>query len=328
MVENEAEKSSFYVFVTGICMGAADVIPGVSGGTIAFIMGIYEKLLAAVKSINLEFLRKIASFQLRDALDHVPWKFLFVLAAGIGTAIITLAKGLEYLLSNHETLLMAFFFGLILSSVIVLAKSVAWSTRTIVAIVIGSAFAFWLVGLVPTDPGHSTPILFGSGILTISATILPGISGSFILLILGQYTHCVATLNRMIDCAKGGDISGFLSEFTTTVLPLALGAIVGLMVFCRILGWLLDRYASVTIAVLTGFMVGSLRRIWPFKTYDGYIEDRHGEMVPTIWKNILPEAFDSTAIMAIALCATGFLLICVIDHLHDRRNPVLRLFWR
>ena len=318
-------KSSLYILLTGLGMGAADVVPGVSGGTVAFITGIYDQLLEAVKSVNLEFAKKLLRLQFKSAFLQIPWKFLLPLVGGIAIAILSLAKVLEFLLEEHKVHLMAFFFGLILASIVALAARMKWAGKEMLALVIGSVFAFWMVGLVPANPGHSAPILFGSGVLAISAMILPGLSGSFILLILGQYKHCVATLNQIIDALRAGDISTVLSHFFATVLPIGMGMVIGLMMFVRLLSWLLKSYRSVTVAVLIGCMIGSLRRIWPYREGLQFQEDRHGNLIAIEERLILPDTFDSSVLLAIGLLIAGFLFICLVDHIQDRKNPIAKL---
>ena len=327
-----SQKSWLYVFLTGLCMGAADVVPGVSGGTMAFLMGIYDQLLSAVKSVDASFAKKLMRFDVRGALSQIPWWFVIPLGGGIGLSVLTLSRVLERILKSpnhhHQEYLMSFFFGLIVASIVALAARVTWSAKSIVALTIGTVFAFWLVGLVPASPGHSPLILFGSGVLAITAMILPGISGAFILLVVGQYEHCVATLNRMIDHLKAGEFSSCAHEFTTTVLPIGAGAVVGLMIFSRILSWLLSKFHEITVATLIGFMVGSLRRIWPYKEILKTKTDHHGEEVPIEWQNVWPTSFDSAIWLAVGCCILGFVVVSLVDHLQDKRNPVIRLILR
>ena len=309
-------------------MGAADVVPGVSGGTMAFIMGIYEQLLAAVKSVDVAFMRKLLRFDIRGAMSQIPWSFLIPLLLGIGVSVGALSKVVSYLLHEHQELLFAFFFGLVIASIVALAARLQWTIAGVLGMIAGTIFAYWLVGLVPSDPGHSPLVLFGSGMLAICAMILPGISGSFILLILGQYQHCVGTLSEMISALKDLDFGSFFSALFNTVLPVGLGAVLGLAVFSRFLSWLLARYHTLTVATLIGFMIGSLRRIWPYKEVLEVMVNRHGEEVPIEWQNRMPAVMDQQVMLAIGLCVAGFILISVIDHVQDRKNPFVRIFFR
>jgi putative membrane protein len=328
MSEKVEKKNPLYVLFTGLCMGAADIVPGVSGGTMAFIMGIYDQLLDAIKSVDTEFGRLLLRFHWKQAFTKIPWKFVLPLGFGIGTSLVSLSKVLVYCLINHEQHLMAFFFGLIAASIVAMAARQEWSAACIGGAIAGTVFAYWLVGQVPASVGHSVPVLFGSGVLAISAMILPGISGAFILLILGQYTHCVSTLTRIIDHVRAAEWSLAVQEFVSTVLPIGCGAVIGLMLFSRVLSWLLKHYHNLTVSVLIGFMIGSLRRIWPYKNYTDFIVDRHGEQKPIRWENIFPDSFDGNVAVAIGLCLVGFALISALDHVQDRRNPIARLFYR
>lgn len=313
-----------YLFFAGLCMGAADVVPGVSGGTMAFVLGVYPQLLRAIESFNLDFLQKVVKFQWREAVDSVPWRFFVPLGLGIVVAVGALAELLSYLLKHHESLLFSFFFGLIVASIVALTGRQKWTASSGIALVIGAVASYWIVGLVPADPGHSTPILFGSGAVAICAMILPGISGSFILLILGQYKYCVNALISVMDAARDLDFGTVIAQCWQTILPIGLGAVVGLLAFTRLLSWLLAHYYTTTVAVLIGFMIGSLRRIWPYKNYLEYGVDRHGEPIPLKWENSLPATFDGTVILAIVLCLVGFVILSIIDHIYDRQNPVMR----
>jgi putative membrane protein len=309
-------------------MGAADVVPGVSGGTMAFVLGVYPQLLRAIESFNLELLKKLAKWQWQEALASVPWRFFVPLGLGIVVAVGALAELLSYLLNNHESLLFSFFFGLIVASIVALTGRQTWSLKSGIALLIGAVMSYWIVGLVPADPGHSAPILFGSGAIAICAMILPGISGSFILLIVGQYEYCVNTLNAVIGALRALDFGTVFAQVWQTILPIGLGAVIGLLAFTRLLSWLLARYYTTTVAVLIGFMIGSLRRIWPYKNYLRFGTDRHGEPIPLEWENVLPTALNGTVVFAIVLCLLGFAILSVIDHIYDRQNPVMRCLFR
>lgn len=313
-----------YLFFTGVCMGAADVVPGVSGGTMAFVLGIYPQLLASIQAFNLSLLQDIGRFRLKDAWQKIPWRFLLPLGLGIVVAVATLAELLSYLLAHHKEFLFAFFFGLVVASILALAFRLTWTIASGCAFLIGAGFAYWLVGLVPADPGHSPLILFGSLAVAICAMILPGISGSFILLILGQYAYCVNALTTFIDALKAFDLATIGKTTLEVILPAGLGAVTGLLTFSRLLSWLLKRYYTITVAVLIGFMAGSLRRIWPYKEILTTRVDRHGDEVPLEWKNVLPDALDGSVLAAILLAIAGFVVLSVIDHIYDRNNPFIK----
>jgi putative membrane protein len=301
------------LFGTGVAMGSADVIPGVSGGTMAFILGIYEELLNAIKSFNLEVIKLVLQLRIKEALDRVPWRFLLALGAGILTAIFSLAQALSWTLEHQPVLLFAFFFGLILASILSIGAKLRWSLSTLVALGIGTVVAYMLVGLVPLDMPHDPLTLFLSGMVAIMAMILPGISGAFILLILGQYEFVLRAVTTF-------DI--------VTILSVALGAVVGLMGFARVLSWMLRHYEQVTVAVLVGFMAGSLRRIWPWKITLETMVDRHGDEIPIRVVNVLPDVTSGQFWVALALCVFGFVLISVLDHLQSRANPFVLLLGR
>ncbi|MFV9506815.1 MAG: DUF368 domain-containing protein [Oscillochloridaceae bacterium umkhey_bin13] len=295
------------IFFTGFAMGIADLIPGVSGGTMAFILGIYEQLLNAIKSFNLKLVQLIFKGKFREAITQIPWVFLIPLGLGLAVAILSMARVMRFLLENHPVYLFSFFFGLILASILAVGVTVRWNPSTVIAMVVGTVAAFIIVGLVPLSMPNDPLTLFLSGTVAIMAMILPGISGSFILLILGQYAY---VLNAV-------------SDFNLiAILPVMLGAIVGLLGFARVLSWLLAHYHDITVAVLVGFMAGSLRKIWPWKEVLETMVDRHGEVVPMRERNILPDFAGPEVWIALALAVVGFLLLSFIDHLQTGANPI------
>ena len=288
-------KHYLYTAFAGLTMGAADVVPGVSGGTMAFIMGIYEELVDALKTFNWRLLLLLVRLRFRDAVAAIPWRFLVVLGAGIAVSVLVLAGPVGWLLDHHPVPLFAFFLGLVLASIVTVAAQLRWSVAAVLCVLSGTAVAYWLVGLVPTVMPHDAVTLFLSGAAAITAMILPGISGSFILLVLGQYEFA-------IDAIRDRD---FLA-----ILPLAKGAICGILPFVRILSWLLRRHRQITIALLIGFMCGSLRRIWPFKA----VVPGQGEPPLLLGVNVLPE-LDGAFWLALGLCVLGFLLVLGLNRL-------------
>ena len=302
------------LFFTGFAMGAADLVPGVSGGTMAFILGIYEDLLNGIKSFNLDAIRLALSLKFKALFEHIPIRFLIALGLGIGSAILLLASALSHTLEDPagRVLLFAFFFGLVVASIVAIGVKVKWSPLTLVAVVVGTVIAFAIVNAVPAvvDP---TPLnLFVAGMIAICAMILPGISGSFILLIMGQY-------NNVLTAVSNRDI--------VTVAIVGVGCVVGIVIFSRILSWLLKRYYQPTVAALVGFMIGSLWKVYPWKicTLEGV--DRHGDAVCLYDTNYLPQ-MESAVIVAIILMIAGFLLVSFLDHLQSGANPLFGLFWR
>ncbi|MEM9558179.1 MAG: DUF368 domain-containing protein [Acidobacteriota bacterium] len=301
--DQRGPKGYAYLVGTGIAMGAADVVPGVSGGTMAFILGIYRELIEAIKSFDLRLAGLVVRGRLRDAVDHVPWRFLVPLVSGILVSILSLAHAVSWLLENRQSLLYAFFFGLVLASIVAVATEVRWSARAVATLVTGTAVAYWIVGLVPVSAPNTPLIVFGSGVVAISAMILPGISGSFILLILGQYAFILASV-------KSFDL--------LALAPFLVGCAVGITGFARVLSWLFAYYQQLTITLLIGFMIGSLRRIWPFKETVETMIDRHGEVVPKVQHNLMPDPASSETWIALGLAILGFVLIWLLDRLRRR----------
>ncbi len=235
------------VYLCGLAMGAADVVPGVSGGTIAFITGIYTRLLSAIESVNIEFLKLFFTGKFKKALSKIPFSFLIPLLLGIGTAIFSLAKVILYLLAHQPLFIWTFFLGLILASVVLLAREInIYNIKNAVIFTVGAVFAYGISVLTPIETPNSPLYTFLSGAIAICAMILPGISGSFLLVVLGKYQfilNAISTLDVM------------------TILTFAAGAVCGILSFVRVLTYALKHYYSVTIALLTGIMFGSLRRI-------------------------------------------------------------------
>ncbi len=287
--------------VKGYCMGAADVVPGVSGGTMAFILGIYRELIASIKSVDLRCLRLLLSGRVKEALDATSWKFLVSVAAGIFTAIFTIAKGLSYMLSTHPVVIWSFFFGLVAASAITICLEIEkWHPRVVVGMVAGTLAAYVVVGMVPASTPNTAWFLFLSGAFAICAMILPGISGAFILVLLGKYQFVLQAVTER----------DFLTLFIV-----AAGAATGLICFVRLLNWLFERYRHMTIALLAGLLVGSLRKIWPWKTSVesfGQHVSTHGTATA---ENVLPASFDGEFALAFALMILGAAAVILIEYL-------------
>jgi len=282
----------------GFCMGAADVIPGVSGGTMAFILGIYEELIKSIRAFDYRFIKRLAALKIKEALDGVPWPFLLFLVLGIMTAIFSLARIISWLLDNKPILIWSFFFGLIIASIISVAKRFnRWRPTIIMWILFGGLGAYWLVGLVPVTTPEAPWFLFLSGAVAICAMILPGISGSFILVLLGKYQYVLNAVNQR----------DFLTLFIV-----ASGAVVGLVLFSRFLNWLFDNYHDLAIAVLCGLMLGSLRKIWPWKQIETTV-DVHGRLAAEQAGNILPSAWTGEVTLALILAAVGVIIVLLLE---------------
>jgi len=264
-VDMNANKSSLWADVQnglrGFLMGGADIIPGVSGGTVALILGIYERLVTAISRMDAQLIQLLVRRDWSAAAQHCDLRFLLSLGIGIGAGIVSLAGLMHYLLLNHHLGTLAAFFGLIAASSWLVAKLVKlWGTREIVAGIGGALFAFWLVGLpLLSNPPQSTIYLFFCGMIAICAMILPGISGAFILVLLGKY----AEITGLIKGLAHGEISGAI---LLSLVTFGMGCLIGLIGFSKLLKFLLARYESLTMALLGGFMVGSLRKLWPFQT--------------------------------------------------------------
>ena len=294
------------ISVRGFCMGVADVVPGVSGGTMAFILGVYEELLDAVHAVNVRFLRALVTFRLREALADFPYPFLIALVTGIMVAIFSLARFFAWALAHHPVLVWAFFFGLVFASIItVRGKVSAWTATEVLALLLAASAAFVLVGAVPVETTSAAWFVFLSGSIAICAMILPGISGSFILVILGKYEYM---LNAVVQ-------RDFLP-----ILIFGCGGILGLIFFARVLRWLLRRYHDVTVAALIGLMAGSLRKIWPWKETVETFTNSQGVVKPLIEQNVLPAAVSEEVLLAITLGIAGCAIVLVIEHLATRRS--------
>ena len=296
--------TSFGIFLRGLLMGAADIVPGVSGGTMAFITGIYDTLLSSIRSVDIEFLRKLIKLDIAGAWSHVNGGFLLALLLGIATSIFSLARMISWVLEHHPVPLWAFFFGLILASALVLLGEVGrWSVARVCCLMVGVAVAVFIAlsPVLQLDIGLAG--VFLSGFLAICAMILPGISGSFILVLLGMYA-------TVLTAIKSFDL--------VFILVFVVGAGSGLLCFSRLLHWLLHRYHQATMAVLTGFLFGSLAVVWPWKRVLSWIEGSHGQLKPAQQLPVTPADFqvysgqDPQLWFCVALMALGFLLVWLI----------------
>ena len=294
------------IAVKGLCMGAADVVPGVSGGTMAFILGIYEELLEAIRSFDLTFLKRFFSLQFREAFQHLSWPFLCALFLGIMTAIFSLARILGWLLENKPVLIWSFFFGLILASTLVVSRHLKkWTPGLLVWLALGTVGTYFLVGMVPLSTPSAPWFLFLSGAVAICAMILPGISGSFILVLLGKYEFVLAAVKNL----------DFLTLFVVSA-----GALFGLVTFVRILNLLLKRYREITITLLTGLMLGSLRKVWPWKKTISVITGTKEQPEVLSQANVLPAQWNVDVTMALCLMVFGFLVVFLMNHWASHKN--------
>ncbi|MFT6463348.1 MAG: putative membrane protein [Halopseudomonas sp.] len=267
------------IFLKGMAMGAADVVPGVSGGTIAFISGIYDRLLAAISACTPAKLIWLLKGRFRETWQAIDGAFLFTLLAGILTSIASLARLISYLLDNHPELIWSFFFGLILVSVVLICKQIKrWNIWTVGVLVLGAVFAYLITVAAPLQWPATPLMIFIAGSIAICAMILPGISGSFILLLLGLYAV----------------VLGAVKDFNLSLISVfALGCIAGLLSFSRLLSWLLEQARNMTLAFLTGLLVGSLNKVWPWKEVISWRVDSQGERVPLLESNLWPQHYQA-----------------------------------
>jgi putative membrane protein len=295
------------LFARGFAMGAANIVPGVSGGTMALILGIYEELLDSIRSVlNREALGHALRFRLKKALDLIPWPFLLSVALGVFGATLSMSYVLEWILERSPSLLWGFFFGLVVASILTVSRRVErWTVGPFVGLSVGAVGTFLIVGAVPVQTPDTWWFYFLSGALAISAMVLPGISGAFILVLLGKYQ----TL-----------LSAVTSRDVVPLFWVVAGAGIGIVSFAQVLGWLFKRFHDVTVAVLVGMLIGSLRKIWPWKETLQTMIDRHGKAIPIAERNILPSALTWEVGATVLLAALGFLLIWQITAWAEKRE--------
>jgi len=303
-------KQKALLFCKGLAMGAADVVPGVSGGTIAFITGIYDELLSSIKNIaqpkTLTILFKegpVACWQ------HCNATFLVILFAGVGMSLFSLATVISHLLENYPILLWAFFFGLIIASIVhVLKQLPGFATTEAIGVAVGTLVVLWIASVKPGVPPGGLWFVFIAGAIAICAMILPGISGSFLLLLMGMYQLIITAIKDLQ---------------LPVLLTFMAGTAVGLLSFSHLLTWLLQRYHRVTFSVLVGFLLGSLYVIWPWKQVLTTVV-RHGEEMPLTQKAVLPGTFeqvtgqDPQVLFACLLALAGFVLVIGLEQLAEK----------
>lgn len=295
-------KADFALFAKGVAMGAANVIPGVSGGTIALITGIYERLINALKSGDVTAMKMFFTGDIKGFWQRIDGRWLSILLVGVAVSIVSLAKLFEFLLEHHEQLTMAFFFGLIMVSIWYVAKRIHhWNASVWFALIIGAAIAILIATLAPQSENASFAYVFLCGVIAISSMILPGLSGSFVLIIMGNYALILGAITTL-------DMS--------IILPMALGCIVGLIVFSHVLAWVFKHYHDHTLALMTGFVVGSLVIIWPWKNAEIEQVARVGKppkevIVSYDW--LLPSLASGSTWLAIALIVAGGISIALME---------------
>jgi len=302
-------KTAAVLSLKGLCMGSADVIPGVSGGTIALITGIYEQLIGAIRSIDAKMIKRVVTGEFKNALAHVRLRFLISLFLGIGIAIVSLARLMNYLLHHQPVPTWSLFFGLIVASIFVVGKPVKnWLGKGGIGFIAGIAAATIIVNIIPVATPETVWFIFLCGIIAICAMILPGISGAFILLILRKYEFITATLKNP-----------FLPSNFLIIVVFACGCLVGLLAFSRVLNYFLQKYHNRTMAFLTGLMAGSIQKIWPWKEA---LETQiiRGKTHVLVERNILPDAIDGDFLFALLLAVLGFIAVLVIEGLSRKKE--------
>ena len=305
-------------------MGAANIIPGVSGGTIALITGIYERLISALHNFDHHALKLFFTFKFKKLYEKVDGGFLALILLGVVVSTFTLAKLMKYLLEYHETLLFAFFFGLILASIVIVMKRVKdWNVLIFFWFIIGAVAAYLITSSKSMNTPDTALYIFLSGFIAIIAMILPGISGSYILLILGKYKFAIELVSSMTSYFKNavvgvfnGDFSKIVSLFPASEFGLAaifiVGCVLGLVIFSKLLNWLFKKYHDATISVLSGFMFGSLNILWPWRvTIDTYIDPSGIEK--KVQENIFPTEIDQMFFYIIVYIVVGFVAVYLIE---------------
>ncbi|MGF1764989.1 DUF368 domain-containing protein [Aliivibrio kagoshimensis] len=306
--------SQLSTFFKGMAMGAADVVPGVSGGTIAFITGIYDTLIESIRRVNPHLFSLWRREGFKVAFNYINGFFLITLFAGILTSIFSLAKLISWLLETHPIPLWSFFFGLIMISVVHMIKQVDnWQLPKIIALIGGAIFAYAITSISPITLTPSTLTFFFAGTIAICAMILPGISGSFILLLLGMYTP-------ILSAAKSFDI--------VLLLTFAMGCLVGLLTFSHVLSYLFRHFRDLTITFLTGLMLGTLPKIWPWKETISWRTNSKGEQVPLLTQNLSPFDFESVTgqpallVWGVIAMIFGVVLVWSLEQIGKRAEKV------
>lgn len=305
-------KTHIFTFLKGMAMGIAEVIPGVSGGTIAFITGVYEKLLDAIKAINPSLITTLKNDGIKGVWEAVNGTFLVALFGGMGVSIILFTKLITGLMETNKELLWAFFFGLIVASTIFIGKQIKhWNISTGGFLLLGLAVAYYITIGVPAQGSDSLIMVFFSGAIAISAMILPGISGSFILLLMGMYQIILPAVSEFIETRS-------MDSFVI-VAVFAAGCLVGILTFSNVFSWTFKKYKEQTLAVLTGFMVGSLNKVWPWRNVLETRMNSKGEEVPFMDSSVLPMNYEGDPMIfgVIALAIVGGGIVFVMERFSE-----------
>jgi len=297
----------------GIVMGAANVIPGVSGGTMALITGIFERLINAIKSFNIKAVKLLFTLKIKEFAKHTDLYFLISVFAGIAIAIVTIAKLFDYLFTNYPVYIWAYFFGLVLASVYFVGKRInKWTIGVIIIFIAGTAVAVIISVLNPATENSSFLYLLLCGVVAICSMILPGLSGSFVLILMGNYQLV------MIDAVNNRDLE--------ILIPVVIGAAGGLLAFSYILSWIFKKYRDQTISLLTGFILGSLSILWPWQKIF-YLKDAAGEIIlkkgkPVVehYEKFIPDSFSTEVLIAIIVAIAGIISIWAIEKATEKNS--------
>ena len=310
MGKDRSLKQYAGITARGIMMGAADAVPGVSGGTIAFMTGIYEELIFSLKQCGPSAVKMLFSQGIKVTWQFINGNFLVALFTGIILSLLSISRVIIFLLDTYPNLLWAFFFGLILAGVWSVLRHVQkWSLSVVAFFVVGVVSAYWITTISPTTIESSPAIVFLSGMIAICAMILPGISGSFILLLLGMYGPMMLAVKEL--------------QFLT-LSYFAAGCIIGLLSFSHVLSWMFKHYKTMTLALLGGFMLGSLNKVWPWKITLESVVDRHGKVIPLVQENVLPHSFETATqqpaylVYSLLLMLTGIMMVILLERLGNK----------
>lgn len=313
-----------YVLITakGMAMGAADVVPGVSGGTIAFISGIYQELIETINTLDFGFFKTWKKDGFSKAWKQYNLSFLLALGTGVIISILSLARVITWLLADYPIAVWSFFFGLVVASILYVGVQITkWRSITILALILASVLSYLITIGDPITTPDNNWFLFFAGFVAIIAMILPGISGAFILLLLGAYTNVIGIVTNLGDGLLAMDLDILLAA-SLKILIFALGAAVGLKVFSKALNWMFTHKKNLILAILTGFMIGALNKIWPWKKVLEYRVNSSGEEIPFLEQSILPNHFDGDPQItaAIFLGIIGFLTIFLLERIAIKRD--------
>ena len=297
-------KDILSLVIKGMAMGGANVIPGVSGGTIALITGIFERLINAIKSFDIHAFKLLFSGKIKELIKYVDFWFLFSVFAGVGIAIISFARIFEYLFENYPIYIWSYFFGLVLASVYFVGKTVkSWNLSVIISFIVGTAFAITISVLNPASENDSFIYLVLCGVVAICSMILPGLSGSFVLILLGNYQLV------MISAVNNMQIE--------ILLPVVIGAGVGLILFSHVLSWLLKKHHNQTLSILTGFILGSLGILWPWKET---LTKTFGDKVKTVGYDWFLPTINSEFFIALLIMVLGIATIWATEYFGSKKE--------